>query len=929
MDGLNARSREAEDEPFAPQNAFQHNVFEGPNLQIAPRSELAIRRFTEFCRNKNWGSLLYHKVGTGKTIASLLIALNYISGNRDKKIIVVAPPGLFSNFRKDLREAIGLGEKLGRLVDYPYPELIEDINLKNYDKLKVFDGNIAIFDEAHRLLSDVIHTSSESGNDSNRHCLVVDTPFQHAVYKAERCILLTGTPVQKNFADICRIMNFLKRTNTFDVHTYAQKTSEQFRKKKLLELARIALGAIRKKGIATTLAQTFIPGLQVAGGEGVVDMIYGLLISAGLPLNVVGAIKVADDILIDTLLANVQDATETLDENIYDISKLAEDSKDCISLYDYEIQKEYINLPEFLKSLKRDRKIPLFKFGTGEPFEQAYPPGGQSNLPEAIRATLPTEPPPPNLSFPEKLVTLSIKTYSKFQYDLLSRMYMGLLEDIEKDIFYIDQYLGSNSASNSSIRLNRTRAAVIGRVIGNLGEDIYQYTTTLEDEKRKYTAVQRIDGAAYRRDGPVFTCDKFEEMLACIKRSATGETVVSSYTDDFEEIPIENSGIPYAVTKIRNDTTYPHPHRGPGGSVYLPIVYSFTEELGTSLFAAYLDSLGYSYVLIHQDQKKEVLEQQIDKATRRTYPVLERGTELPKSSGRPICAILHPKMTEGINCTYNPEIILMDVCNTYGDMEQVHGRVLRRYNPRDVEGIKTDARRRGEQARPVIKIVRQMIADSKSDDAAVRNGRVNIVAEAGRGILGGFKRIGQVLGYAKKKLFNVPGQKFFYEVGDFKSWLLKFRCESPDLNGLRRLLKEEEYLEDFTKRLIENDAATILTECAPRDVCSNSNIKEGKCAKALNTIDMPRRTYKIRYRNLEGLRPVTGQLVFSKGTEYLVKGDEGLQEALSGLATRPPRNGCGPLGCLRRRRGGNTVSKRPNTRNGNAARTNTRRKKND
>jgi hypothetical protein len=870
--GANARVAAAEDRPVnaggaaaPPNNRGNRGSRNAPStLQIASRSELAIRRFAEFCRNRTWGSLLYHKVGTGKTIASLLIALNYVSGT-ERKIVVVAPPGLFRNFQKDLREAIDLPRLESRLVDYPYPELIEDINKRNFEKLKIFEGNIAIFDEAHRLLSEVVLTSSESGSDTNRHAIFVDLPFQHAVYKAERCILLTGTPVQKDFADICMFMNFLKRTNSFTTYDYAPKTLEQYKKKKLLELARLALGAARREGIATTLLKKLVPGyatLSNMSGSGIKEVIQAMLIQIGAPVSIVGAVKIMDDLIVDSLLAKVQDATETLDENIYDIDKLLNDSRDVISLYDYEIQKEFLNLQDFLQRMRSDQKVPLLKYGIKTPYNTATK---NLPIPNALTPALPTKPPPPNLSFPQKLVTISTQLYDSFQYDLLSRMYMGLLEDVEKDIFYVNQYLKSNSASTAAIGLNRLRAQVIGRVIGNLSEDIYHYTTTLTDDKRKYKAVHRVNGEPKTDASPVFECRKFKEVLEILKTSATGTSQVTTYN------PADESG----RIHVRTDTYYPHPHRKDGGTIYLPIVYSFTEELGTALFAAYLDSLGYKYILIHQEQTKDTLAEQINRATQQTYRPIEKGAEFPDD--RPICAILHPKMTEGINCTYNPEIVLLDVCNTYGDMEQVHGRVLRRYSPGDVAQIEAGARARGVSPAPTTKLIHQMICDSKSDHEVIRTGLWDRLQSGAR-----------IFGYAGKKFVGIPGQRGFYEFGDFKSWILKFRAESPDLNGYRRLLKEEEYLTQFTEGLLENDVRTIREECGSRDheLCSQDNLKKGRCGRGLEEISQGRRTYKIRFRGLgEGLRPKTDKVVFAKGSNYQALGVENVAGELNARTT--------------------------------------------
>ena len=214
-------------------NVYKQFILDG-------RQEAAIRRFSN-CNN--WGILLLHKVGTGKTITSLLIALNTLkntcigseatnngihdcgSNDTDKihEVIVVAPPGIFNNFLEDLDFLILRKDKQNtkdktnkiftffdikvKLIDYGYLQLNTDVNDKNF---RDFKDKIVIFDEAHRLLTKTIYNSYEAGLESKpKHSILEDPFFQFIIKDAKKVITMTGTPMMTNPSDLLKLSNFL------------------------------------------------------------------------------------------------------------------------------------------------------------------------------------------------------------------------------------------------------------------------------------------------------------------------------------------------------------------------------------------------------------------------------------------------------------------------------------------------------------------------------------------------------------------------------------------------------------------------------------------------------------------------------------------------------------------------------------------------
>ena len=225
---------------------------------------------------KKWGMLLLHKVGTGKTLTSLLIALNLIrysqtdKNQTSKSIVIISPPGIFGEFIKDMslicpsitsiknlrkdnseyanthfptsnkKEFKGTNEdyififgKTGtdegqfsiRLENYDYPTLIQDMSKRNISRK--FDNKIVIIDEAHRLLANTLPNSTQSiTTASTYHSILNDRLFNASIKKARNVILLSGTPIISDLGDMCRLGKFLsqkmEKPPDFEITTYTK-----------------------------------------------------------------------------------------------------------------------------------------------------------------------------------------------------------------------------------------------------------------------------------------------------------------------------------------------------------------------------------------------------------------------------------------------------------------------------------------------------------------------------------------------------------------------------------------------------------------------------------------------------------------------------------------------------------------------------------
>ena len=151
---------------------------------------------------------------------------------------------------------------------------------------------------------------------------------------------------------------------------------------------------------------------------------------------------------------------------------------------------------------------------------------------------------------------------------------------------------------------------------------------------------------------------------------------------------------------------------------YLPLVYSCSEEIGLNLFASFINSYGFNCVILNKDESDDVLEREKKRTYKKTYPLITgelrrniiryvsdnyfsgkesnleeaivyiktqfidklNPVERDKIYNTPICSLLNKDMTEGLDCKFNPAIFLLEPANSYGDYDQLCGRVLRTYS---------------------------------------------------------------------------------------------------------------------------------------------------------------------------------------------------------------------------------------------------------
>ena len=540
---------------------------------------MAIRRFTQYCSNPMaWGMLLFHKVGTGKTIASLLIALhsippsvgisasklstlgavsyeerktspeedqsvldpgsvvastssavNALTAPRQNDVIVIAPIGIFNNFVTDYSRFPGHANRIN-LINYPMHELIDDVNKKQlrHD----LAGKIVIIDEAHRLLNKEIADSREAGAIVAFHTLIQDIFFINKVYQAKRCIIMTGTPIQRDLADVCRILNFVGKTNKFTRETYApinfqddvvrwafQNVNTVVTNGGYLTSVGTMLGAIVASPVigavasVTAAAALFVlPAIlhdvkkavyrrppktmrvmKQVGGDVVeqVQNVFLQTISARPSSTSEFLLGIGSGLFVTS---KVQEILEDVGMNHWDVKYLAEHASEFISVYDTDISYELDNVAG--SSWDSD-------------FMQEY-----LKTPSMLADRVISE--PRDFSFAEKIQKTIAIEYTPYQLKLLNMMYRDIVPLSMKTILYMDEYLApeANASRFTQVRKN-------SRLVGNLSQHIEHYYVVKNKDSLKYEVFERTTG----KKVDIIPTATYKSESFILRTTPTGDTL--------------------------------------------------------------------------------------------------------------------------------------------------------------------------------------------------------------------------------------------------------------------------------------------------------------------------------------------------------------------------------------------------------------------
>jgi superfamily II DNA or RNA helicase len=183
-------------------------------IALQPHQSASIQYLNENPAKK--GLLLFHSLGSGKTY----IALDYTENHPDKKVLILLPEFLKSNWVTQMTSYGVKNTSRYELVSFNEPEKILNYDLKN---------TIVIVDEVHKLVQKIRLSDFKSSEQYIN--------LYQKVRTAEKLIVLTGTPIFTDTSDISYIANLFDPDEKYPVDPIKFRT-EYMRIKPVTSLVR-------------------------------------------------------------------------------------------------------------------------------------------------------------------------------------------------------------------------------------------------------------------------------------------------------------------------------------------------------------------------------------------------------------------------------------------------------------------------------------------------------------------------------------------------------------------------------------------------------------------------------------------------------------------------------------------------------------------
>lgn len=665
----------------------------------------ATKRITSRCRNKQFGFLLYHQVGSGKTV-SLLSILSNFPNNVEKTIFCpkVLTDG-YSNESPDVNGVLGNSKKkfLDKLSVKPLSgdDSFESMVIGDMAAFKKLCTNkIVAFDEFHNVISFIRKLPSDKQTR-------VYNNIREGLLKAKRVIVMTGTPILNNISDITLTLSFLTKDPKMNFplvddmfyNKYHEATEEDIKRESALgnifrnqHLKRSSLGIIT--GLISSVAITMGPRYNIPAfaavvtGNFLLDKVYTITNSLeNLSLNS-GYFGFSSSFNIATYLINqyfydksvtiMNDTSSQLENETFSTLNKATFEKDCtkfISFFDYEtykIKEGDISPRNYFPTLERVRDVET-----------------SAKIDEVTQIFYP---------------------YSEYQCQVWMRMRMnGTNTSIEND----RKALGVGEMESVTMNTD-TYFKYVSRLSDISTDSLFheeKKIKELKEAKYKYTSTYKLKEE--KEEGRVyFECPKFMEILKIIKHYATSPVhytylLNESPKNDYSLVTNDNKKWKILKENDKNDNNNNTERYGVGhcfkvknnklvikndGKLiqltkhrWVPVIYPRFERTMKEL-SAYLTSKGVKHYVVHKKTAET------EKLLAKQYELLNHDGNLNEDY---VCAILHPDLIEGLNCTFNPALICVDVIEGYGILEQIHGRILRKlkYYKKDNKDLQDDISR--------------------------------------------------------------------------------------------------------------------------------------------------------------------------------------------------------------------------------------------
>jgi len=150
---------------------------------------------------KNRGLIVYHKVGSGKTLTAILVSQCFLDKYPYKKVIVITPAGLLANFKKEMNESYEQIRYKDRYEFYSYHGFV---NKCRYKTQQICKNSLLIIDEGHNLRTP--YKINKKGKVTGLFNGIITNCSKFA----DKVLILTGTPLYNSKNDIIALYNMIR-----------------------------------------------------------------------------------------------------------------------------------------------------------------------------------------------------------------------------------------------------------------------------------------------------------------------------------------------------------------------------------------------------------------------------------------------------------------------------------------------------------------------------------------------------------------------------------------------------------------------------------------------------------------------------------------------------------------------------------------------
>lgn len=181
-------------------------------LTLLEHQKKFLRKF--FLSNVS-GSVVFHGVGTGKTITAVVASHYYLSLYPEGNVIIISPPALILNFVNGLKQ-YGLNVEDNRYSFKSFEQFSRNPTIKN-------PKTLIIVDEAHILRTE-ISFNEQVDLQGNKTINITSNKRGYAVLEAckkcDKCILLTATPFINKLYDIENLLSMIDKKQPLSQNTF-------------------------------------------------------------------------------------------------------------------------------------------------------------------------------------------------------------------------------------------------------------------------------------------------------------------------------------------------------------------------------------------------------------------------------------------------------------------------------------------------------------------------------------------------------------------------------------------------------------------------------------------------------------------------------------------------------------------------------------